>query len=82
MKKYHYLKTWPEYFVEVKKGFKTFEIRKNDRDFKRGDFLILQEYLPDSNKYTGEEIKVIVTYVLDKQPFVPEGYICMSIIRW
>jgi hypothetical protein len=45
MKK-HELKTWPKYFKAVQKGEKTFELRKNDRDFKKGDILILREFVP------------------------------------
>ena len=30
----HELKTWPGYFEEIFMGHKTFEIRKNDRNFK------------------------------------------------
>lgn len=45
----HHLKTKPEYFQAVIDGKKTFEIRLNDRDFKQGDSVILEEY-------TGKEI--------------------------
>lgn len=37
----HELKILPEYFEAVTSGRKQFEIRKNDRDFKVGDQLIL-----------------------------------------
>lgn len=55
------LKTWPMYFDKVLDGSKTFEIRKNDRDFQVGDVLILKEY--DEENYTGRQIYLEVTYV-------------------
>ncbi|NEZ54976.1 DUF3850 domain-containing protein [Adonisia turfae] len=42
----HNLKSWPHHFWPVVRGEKPFEIRKNDRDFKVGDYLALQEYDP------------------------------------
>lgn len=75
----HELKTWPEYFQAVISNKKKFEIRENDRDFKINDELLLKEYDPITKTYTGREAQCIVTYTLDKQPFVPEGYICMAI---
>lgn len=35
----HNLKILPEYYIAVSDGSKTFEIRKNDRDFHLGDIL-------------------------------------------
>lgn len=60
----HHLKTWPFYFDEIDKEEKRFEVRKNDRDFQKSDLLILQEYDPWNEKYTGAEIACEVTYVL------------------
>ena len=37
--KIHELKTLPEYFDAVFMGKKNFEIRKNDRDYKVGDYV-------------------------------------------
>lgn len=47
----HFLKIYPEYFGAVLAGDKPFEIRKNDRGFKRGQIIILAEYDPTSDKY-------------------------------
>ena len=65
----HYLKTWPEYFNEVLSGRKPFEWRVDDRDFKLGDTLVLQEYIPHQEnpgregRYTGREIRKTVSYL-------------------
>jgi len=41
--KIHELKTDPDVFQQVWEGQKTFEIRKNDRNFQVGDMLVLRE---------------------------------------
>ena len=38
----HELKTYSEYFKAVISGEKPFEIRKNDRNFKVGDYIALR----------------------------------------
>lgn len=76
----HDLKTLPEYFQAVCDGRKTFEIRKNDRNFKEGDILNLWEWSEDTG-YTKRVVFRRVTYILKEQPYVPEGYVCMGIRR-
>lgn len=76
----HELKTWNEYFEEMFIGNKTFEIRKNDRDFKKGDTLILKEWDPKTEKYTGREVSKSVTYILDDGKFgLEKGFVAMAI---
>ncbi|MBS3993143.1 MAG: DUF3850 domain-containing protein [Bacteroidetes bacterium] len=60
--KTHKLKILPEYFHATAAGNKSFEIRLNDRDFQRGDKLILQEF--DGTNYTAKEIHAYVSYIL------------------
>ncbi|EAE7802272.1 DUF3850 domain-containing protein [Listeria monocytogenes] len=60
MTKLHELKTMSEYFVPVAEGRKTFEIRKNDRDFKIDDYLLLKEF---KDTYTGWVALVKVIYM-------------------
>jgi hypothetical protein len=50
----HELKTWPKYFAAVRSGQKRFEIRRNDREFKVGDILVLREFDPEDDAYTGQ----------------------------
>ena len=60
----HELKTWIEYFQLMISGKKSFDLRKNDRDFRVGHELLLKEYDKDSNKYTGRKLYFRITYVL------------------
>lgn len=46
--RFHDLKCWPGSFEAIMHGEKTFEYRKNDRDFQVGDVLILHEFIPPS----------------------------------
>jgi len=48
----HHLKTWPEYYQATINGTKLFEIRKNDRNFKPGDFVALHEFCPEKQELT------------------------------
>lgn len=58
----HDLKIWPSFFAAVENGSKTFEVRKNDRNFTVGDTLLLREWDPGSQTYTGREITKTVSY--------------------
>lgn len=82
----HILKLNYKYFDAVNNGIKTFEVRKNDRDFKLGDTLKLYEVDDEGNFIESYHkirmIVVAVTYILTHDDFpsgVPEGYVVMSI---
>lgn len=76
----HALKTWPEYFEAVAERGKTFEVRKNDRPFKVGELLILQEWDNVKQEYTGDEIEREITYILKGGQFgIEEGYVVMGL---
>lgn len=81
MIKVHRLKTRPEFFQAVWLGIKPFEFRVNDRDYQTGDVLILEEFEPLENDYSGREITAQVTYNLQHPTFpaIPDGYIIMGI---
>jgi hypothetical protein len=80
--KMHELKTINPYFQDVWNRTKTFEIRKNDREFEEGDFLWLREYVPRDNSYTGRELTCLVKYLLTSERFegLTRGYCAMSIV--
>jgi hypothetical protein len=79
MKK-HELKTWPDFFEAMVSGKKRFEVRKNDRDFQIGDILILKEWIPTGEFFTGREAYFYVDYILDAPKFgVRDGFVVMSL---
>jgi len=78
--KVHELKCWCKYFERIFYNQKTFEVRKNDRDFMVGDFIHLREWDNDKQEYTGRELTLIITYILEGGQFgIEEGYCVMSI---
>lgn len=60
----HELKILPKWFEAVQSNKKHFELRKNDRNFKVGDILILKEFQYDKGTYTGRRVKRKVNYIL------------------
>ena len=56
-------KVWPEYFQKILEGKKTYELRLADWECKEGDILILKEFDPETQQYTGRTIEKQVTYV-------------------
>lgn len=51
----HELKTVQPFFDDVVKGRKTFEVRRNDRDFRVGDMLLLREWDPSRDTYVAHD---------------------------
>jgi hypothetical protein len=79
----HILKTWPEFFNDAILGIKSFELRKNDRDFKVGDTLVLHEFIPEMPSssrrsrgyFTGRICRFRIIYVLKDIEFgLSPGY--------
>jgi ASC-1-like (ASCH) protein len=72
--KVHYLKLNPEYYLPIKLGEKTFEIRLNDRGFNVGDILAMEVYT--GGRYTGQCLARQVTYITDYKQ--KRGYVVMG----
>ncbi len=91
----HTLKVWPEFYDAIQAGVKTWEFRRDDRGFRVGDELVLEEWLPaDRPPFNGrygytddtftvvKAIRVKVTYILHGGRLgVPKGFCIMSIER-
>lgn len=81
----HELKTVHPYFSQIWFDEKNFEIRKNDRNYKMGDRLILREYDKENElkPYSGRCIFCKVTKILiPPNTFVGlyEDYLVMKIV--
>ena len=77
----HALKIDPEFFIAVKYGGKTFEVRKNDRDFKVGDYMALNEYNAESGEYTRCGVLTRITYILDDERYCKDGFAIIGFVR-
>lgn len=75
--KVHHIKLGASFFAEVESGEKTFELRKNDRDYKKGDILEMMEFKDGKN--TGRIVRVLVTYILTEFTGLEDGYCIMAI---
>ena len=53
-RKHHYIKCETNYYQQTEQSLKNYEVRKNDRDYKVGDFVYLQEIV--GKTCTGREI--------------------------
>lgn len=82
----HEKKCWPEFFQRVLDGTKTFEIRLADWECHAGDELLLKEWDPSAERYTGREVVKTIAHVFRTKevPFWPEedvrshGFQCIT----
>jgi hypothetical protein len=72
----HELKSALPFFKATWRGFKPFEIRKNDRKFEVMDEVILKEWDQEAEEYTGREVRGWINYISHYQQ--DEGYVVFS----
>lgn len=76
-KKVHDIKIGKEFFEDVKNNVKTFELRKNDRDYKVGEILELHEY--EAGEETGKTCRKLITYMLKEFTGLQDGYCILGL---
>ncbi len=78
----HVLKTWPDQFQEIENDHKVHEFRRNDRFFTTGDLILLREFRPAGEHYTGRW-RVVRIMAISRGPEwgIPEGFAVFSIRR-
>jgi hypothetical protein len=57
-------KIWPDFFQLVSDGVKNTELRLADFECQPGDILLLREWDPKTQDYTGREIEREVSHVV------------------
>jgi hypothetical protein len=82
----HVLKSWPRFFSEIITGRRTHELRNDDRQFSIGDSLHLEEFDPQSQRYTGRSVDAVVTSLTsegcpcaESDNALASGFVIMSI---
>jgi hypothetical protein len=86
----HELKTLPIYFDAIESGDKTFEVRRDDRGFQKGDILTLKEWIPYDEEaflssdraahYSGREIRRKIQWILTGGQFgIEPGFVVMAL---
>ncbi len=84
----HDLKCQPEPFADILNGAKTAEYRRDDRDFRVGDVLILREWDPNVRRevghgaYSGRVLRKTVTHISRGPDWeIPTGFVVLSLGR-
>lgn len=77
MKNFHYLKCNSFHYSEIVDLTKTFELRKDDRDWACGDYLILKEI--KDQKETGRQCLVEITHILHRYEGLDNGWCILAI---
>jgi hypothetical protein len=65
--KTHIVKSWAHFYDAILRGWKTHDLRKDDRDYQVGDSLQLERYDNINGRYTGEHLQARITYITNKQ---------------
>jgi hypothetical protein len=77
----HELKIPPKNYRDVRWGDKSFELGKNDRDYKIGDTIILREW--DGTNYTNSPpIQKFIAYILTSEEVgfgMEDGYCILGL---
>lgn len=79
----HELKITKDNFDAIVKGQKTFELRRNDRNYEVGDILLLRDWDDNLKEFSGLSYRVRVMYILKDVPELGlhPDYIIMGIRR-
>jgi hypothetical protein len=69
----HELKSWPRFFEDILIGKKSFELRRDDRDFQVGDTVVFKEWDEQLCDFTGRKLRKKITYIVRSEDIHPQG---------
>ncbi len=72
----HQIRLGASFFEDACSNIKSFELRKNDRGYKKGDILELMEFADGKN--TGRTVRKLVTYILEDYTGLEDGFCIMA----
>lgn len=77
----HRLKSWPEFFSMHFQDIKMFDLRKNDRGYKVGDMVQLEEWSPTLREFSGRTMRARINYILQNFDGLKEGYCILGYVN-
>lgn len=73
------IKCDPALYEDVKDGFPTFVITKNDKGYEPGDYLVLKEYDAELEALTGRTVRTSIMCIEDENEGLKPGYCVLGI---
>lgn len=73
----HTLRIRSEFYQAVARGTRTFELRRDDKDYQAGDRIVLMEF--EDDRFTGNKMKKTITYKLADCEGLEPGYCILAI---
>jgi hypothetical protein len=76
----HVLKCYPGPFIELKRGVRVHDFRRDDRGFREGHRILYQDFDPAERRVTGDELLTSIKCITRGGQFgIPAGYVVMSL---
>ena len=75
----HEIKIEQQYYARIISREKLFEIRFNDRDYQKGDEVILNEIYSDTKHVTGRKLHAVIGFVCTYQQKI--GHVVFSLLN-
>lgn len=75
----HHVKTVQPFFDAVWKGLKSFELRKNDRDYRVGDSFLQYEWNVETGQPGGRVVYAKIKYILQNETWLQPGVCALGL---